>query len=62
MGGEQLVTGEIFRDSNGFGSSFCFVGMIDGTTCTGRNEASLYIHSAPINFLASLSLINDTFD
>ena len=27
-GGDRRVTGEIFRDSNGFGGSYCFVGMI----------------------------------
>ena len=27
-GGERCVTGEIFRDSNGFGISYHFVGMI----------------------------------
>ena len=28
MGGERRVTSEIFRDSNGFGVSYRFVGMI----------------------------------
>ena len=65
-GGRRRVTSEIFRDSNGFGVSYRFVGMIMTVPNGPRAEtSSLCIHSAPIRFLASLfmlGLINAAFD
>ena len=56
------MTGEIFRDSNGFGVSYHFVGMIVMVPHgPGLKQNFLCIHGAPISFLASLfmlSLIN----
>ena len=61
------MTGEIFRNSNGFGVSYRFVGMImmvpHGPGL--KQNFSLCIHCAPVRFLASLfmlSLINAAFD
>ena len=68
--GVLVHKGIIFRDSNGFGVSYRFVGMImmvPHGPGLKQNFSSLCIciHGAPICFLASLfmlSLINAAFD
>ena len=48
------MTGEIFRDSNGFGVSYPFCRDDYDSTTRPRAETNLCIHGAPIRFLASL--------
>ena len=54
------MTGEIFRDSNGFGSFLLF--CQDDHGAEAKLHVSLCMHGAPIHFLASLSFINTAFD
>ena len=53
MGGEQRATSKIFGDSNGFGVSYHFVGMITMVLHGPglKQTSSLCIDSAPICFL-----------